>query len=260
MPSRLLRLTSPHLQGPDVRELQIALNKRLNARNLNSIGVDGDYGLDTAAAYEQVAWMLGLEEATIRRGATVGAQRIIEDPSTRNERQLKAAKRRQESAATGGRVAQKTVTWCRSKVGITEHPPQSNKGPQISTWEREFGLGAVFWCGVFVGYALRRVAGIPVPQGIVYTPNILNWARSHTNGFEGLHSWQQAKLGDLILMDFGESRDPVEHVGIYAGDGRTIEGNTSSGPGGPQSNGGGVFIRERPASVIVGAARPRYPR
>ena len=56
----------------------------------------------------------------------------------------------------------------------------------------------------------------------------------------------------------GGSHDPVHHVAIYAGNGVTIEGNTSSGNAGSQDNGGGVFRRKRPASVIVGCARPRY--
>ena len=38
----------------------------------------------------------------------------------------------------------------------------------------------------------------------------------------------------------------------------TIEGNTSSGRWGSQSDGGGVYIRERSLSVVTGVGRPQY--
>ena len=115
------------------------------------------------------------------------------------------------------------------------------------------------WCGAFVGYALRHRAGIPVPAGIVYTPNIANYARARTGGFSGLHSWGDRKPGDLVLFKFpGVSHDPVDHVGILDADGRhTIEGNTSTGAG-SQNNGGVVARRDRNGDAVVGCARPRY--
>jgi hypothetical protein len=39
----------------------------------------------------------------------------------------------------------------------------------------------------------------------------------------------------------------------------TDEGNTSSGPGGSQANGGGAFRRVRPISDVYGFARVNYP-
>jgi murein DD-endopeptidase MepM/ murein hydrolase activator NlpD len=96
MPTRLLHLTSPHLEGPDVEALQQALNRRLLARDLAPILVDGDYGPQTQDAYELVGWMLGLEAGTIQAGATVGAQRVIADPSTRTPEQLARARQRRE--------------------------------------------------------------------------------------------------------------------------------------------------------------------
>jgi hypothetical protein len=60
----------------------------------------------------------------------------------------------------------------------------------------------------------------------------------------------------------------AEHVGtirelVYRG-GRllhviTDEGNTSSGPGGSQSNGGGAFRRVRYPADILGVALVNYP-
>jgi hypothetical protein len=39
----------------------------------------------------------------------------------------------------------------------------------------------------------------------------------------------------------------------------TEEGNTSSGPGGSQDNGGGCFRRVRPLSAVHGFALVNYP-
>jgi cell wall-associated NlpC family hydrolase len=83
------------------------------------------------------------------------------------------------------------------------------------------------------------------------------------NGFEKFVKLEEAQKGDLVLMNW-PGGNSVDHVGIaadrYRGNGllATVEGNTSSGPGGSQSNGGGVFKRTRARSEIVGIARPRW--
>jgi hypothetical protein len=130
----------------------------------------------------------------------------------------------------------------------------------VSSWLRDFGMDGEPWCGAFVGYALRRVAGIQVPNGAVYTPNIIDCARAKTGGFEGWYPWARRRPGDLVLLKWpGISWEPCDHVGILDEDGvHTIEGNTSPDSGGSQNDGGGVYRRRRDAAVIVGCARPRY--
>ena len=39
-----------------------------------------------------------------------------------------------------------------------------------------------------------------------------------------------------------------------------MEGNTSSGNGGSQNNGGGVYVRTRSTSIVAGYVRPPYPK
>lgn len=164
------------------------------------------------------------------------------------------------------RARRKAVTWAMIKTGTVEHPPGSNKGPGISEWEKRWlGYDGYSWCGAFAGCALEAggVKGL-VGARIVYTPAILEDARAGKNGFEKLVPLEKARRGDLILMDFEAGGAPVMHVGVardwYRGGGviKTIEGNTSSGTVGSQDNGGGVFPRVRPRSVIVGVARPRW--
>jgi len=255
---RDLFLTTPHKTGADVKQLQLALNKRLKARNMAGIEADGEYGPDTASAVRRVGYLLGALDDTLEHGAPIGLQQLIVDPDSRNKAQLARAAARAKELAAHGDAADRVVAWCVSKIGMTERPANSNCGPEIDVWQKEFGLHGDFWCGAFVGYPLRKVAAIPIPNSVVFTPSIISMAKTRTGGFEGWHAWSDRKPGDLVLFKFpGVSRDPCDHVGIYAGDDETIEGNTSSANG-SQNNGGGVYRRKRPANVIVGCARPRY--
>ena len=78
------------------------------------------------------------------------------------------------------------------------------------------------------------------------------------------HPVKDAQPGDIIFFDWEQNNDP-DHVGIVVGSNnpkagtiQTVEGNTSSGQGGSQSYGDGVFVRTRFYKNIVGVARP-YP-
>ncbi len=256
--TRDLFLSTPHLGGPDVKVLQQALNTCLTAHHLAAIEVDGDYGPDTASAVRRAGYLLGALDQTLAQGAPAGLQRLIMNPDSRNKAQLARAAARAKEATRDGEAVSQVLAWCESKVGMTERPANSNRGPEIDTWQKEFGIAGTYWCGAFAAYPLRAVAAIPIPNGVVYTPNIISYAKTRTNGFGSWHPWPQRRPGDLVLFKFpGVSRDPCDHVGVYAGDDWTIEGNTSSGTG-SQNNGGGVYKRKRPASQIVGCARPRW--
>jgi len=146
--------------------LQQALNQRLEARGFAPIDVDGDYGADTASAVRQVGYMLGALEGTLDKGAPVGLQQMILDPGSRTKSQLARAAQRAKELAEQGTVVDRVLQWCSSKVGTTESPANSNCGPEIDVWQREFGLHGDFWCGAFAYYPLRKVAGIPVPNSV----------------------------------------------------------------------------------------------
>lgn len=109
------------------------------------------------------------------------------------------------------------------------------------------------WCGSFVGWICQR-AGFDVDPyvWVPFVPYIENWARK--NGF-----WRtdRARAGDIVVYGFGRSSG--QHTGIAwpdestGGDSyRAIEGNTSSGNGGSQTNGDGVYVRYRSRSTIRG--------
>lgn len=109
------------------------------------------------------------------------------------------------------------------------------------------------WCGCFVGDVYRR-AGWDC-RGKVwmpYVPYIESWAKK-------IGAWKtsRAQLGDIVVYGFG--RTSGQHTGIAypdestGGDSyRAVEGNTSSGSGGSQTNGDGVYVRYRRRRDIRG--------
>ena len=109
------------------------------------------------------------------------------------------------------------------------------------------------WCGSFVGDVYRR-AGWDC-RGKVwmpYVPYIESWAKK-------IGAWKtnRAQNGDIVVYGFG--RTSGQHTGIAypdestGGDSyRAIEGNTSSGNSGSQTNGDGVYIRYRKRRDIRG--------
>jgi hypothetical protein len=119
-------------------------------------------------------------------------------------------------------------------------------------------------CGAFVNACLHA-SGFSDNFWLRYCP----WTESHARGRLDGWSWvsvgSEVQIGDLALYGSREA----DHVGLVVevSNGRdveTIEGNTSSGPGGSQSNGGGVFVRHRHTDgslggfPIRGYARPPW--
>jgi hypothetical protein len=260
-PHRALHVTSPYAKGDDVRELQKAANYLAGHRGISSVSADGEYGPDTDNQAKLIAWLIGLHKRHIRGSVSVYTQRLIRNPRWRTplERhratsRWKAYKGRHKSGAEA------VLAACRGHIGETEHPAGSNRGPWVSKWQREFGIDGQPWCGAFVGYYLQHVAGLPIPSGVVYTPNIRSYGATRTGGFDSLHSWDGRQPGDLILFKWpGISSDFCDHVGILDADRvHTIEGNTSSGTSGSQNNGGGVYRRDRGSADVVAVVRPRY--
>lgn len=158
----------------------------------------------------------------------------------------------------------RAVNWAKARVGITEHPAGSNRGPKITAWQEMSGYpgGGVPWCQCFVNasaYVGTRKRLNPALIG-GYTVSVVEMANNGEHGLKRI-SLNEARPGDWLYFNFpgGES---VDHVGLFMSrDGDTvftIEGNTSSGNSGSQSNGGGVFRRERDRSLIAAVVRPPF--
>ncbi len=126
--------------------------------------------------------------------------------------------------ASGSTGAQGVLAAAASQVGVTEQPPGSNDGPQISVY-RDAVAGAAPdepWCASFVSWAAAQ-AGEPIGssgQGLDSVKEITDWAAS-TGRL--LPPTATPAPGDLILFH-------DRHVGIVEsvntdGSLTTVEGN-----------------------------------
>jgi len=152
------------------------------------------------------------------------------------------------------------LRWAQAQNGTKELPAGSNRGPEISRWQRSFASWLVGqpWCGVFIGVALRDYGGVRgLTARVAAVAYIEDDARAGRNGFRSWHSARAGKPGDAVVL-FGRGVHAELIVARHSWGYETIGGNTSpeGRPGG--ANGGQVARRRRPFSVVRGCARPNY--
>ena len=113
-----------------------------------------------------------------------------------------------------------------------------------------FGMNGVPFCAMFASWVLDRAGikafGFP-------TASCVTIASGARKAGTIRSSKRDAQAGDVVLFDWDGDGSP-DHVGFvelnmgsYI---QTIEGNTSSGKSGSQSNGGGVYRRTRDWSPV----------
>lgn len=136
----------------------------------------------------------------------------------------------------------------RSEVGYQESPPGSNR----TKFAGEAGhANGQPWCATFLVAMARRCGG-RFGNESAYTPSL----------FASMTHVGDPAPGDLAFFDFPDKVRRIQHVGIVVDSTREsvtcVEGNTSAGSRGSQSNGGGVYLRTRPRGHVVGFGRPNY--
>lgn len=161
--------------------------------------------------------------------------------------------------------AAKNVLYCaRQWIGYSRWD-DPEPGTVFGRWYADlvgdsyFGESGVPYCAMFASYCLNwagvKAAGLPGS----YVP----WILSANSDAGRLVANEDAQPGDLVMFDW-QGDGVGDHIGIveenHTDEGwmQTIEGNTSSGSGGSQSNGGGVYRRARNYGSIIGVARPYY--
>lgn len=172
-------------------------------------------------------------------------------------------RRRRKKLAKQG-AGGKAAAYLLGYVGRTESPAGSNDAPFLGAWRRELPSLAWMkgqpWCGFACIAAWQFGAGKRLQDGVVYTPNIVAWARR--GEFFTAVSPGNARAGDLVVFNFAGGSPVADHVALALGPARngvipTVEGNTSPSTSGSQANGGGVFKRSRPVGLIAVVARPK---
>jgi hypothetical protein len=150
------------------------------------------------------------------------------------------------------------LKYAESFKGVTESPPNSNR----TRIGEMYGWNGVAWCQEYVWVVLNKfgVAGDKTASTIAAAND---WAERN----QLVADFNDLQPGDQIFYNFSSSepniRSTIEHTGIVlkkpqGGVVTAIEGNTSSTDAGSQSNGGGVFVRQRAASLFVCGGRPKW--
>ena len=190
----------------------------------------------------------------------------------------------------GGAVAGQSVdrgeqpghlTKALSFVGTVERGG-SNRGPEVNAFLRSVGLGPGYsWCAAFTTYCLRNPTSGP-PRDVTDSRgrSVLGagatrhlQGRGTTRARDVLRGVYRPEPGELVVWRRGSGWQG--HIGFFVVDdnaavrgeqwygrcGWTVEGNTSSGVRGSQSDGDGVYRRLRciePGSYfkIEGFVRP----
>jgi hypothetical protein len=258
------------------RTLQAACNRRLRSRGLDALAVEENGVIDTKtlAAARKVAWALGAQQATYEAITddgviSVGVQRMIRNPGRRNDAQKSRGKarmsrlraQRKEQARKAKSSRQRAVNAFLAKVGTREQPTGSNGGGIITQMETYWQFGRVAWCGISAGYHAAKYGGVKgLRSDVASVRAITNHARAcHSPYGKFQNSPAGALPGSLVIIG-----GPGTHVGMLVqplsgGAAKTVEGNTSFGPGGSQSNGGCIAARVRSAAEIYGVATMNYP-
>lgn len=263
-------------RGEATRRLQAATNRRLRCRDLKALAIeeDGELGPLSLAAIRKAAWALGAHLRTceaITRDASVpvGVQRMVCNPGRRTDEQKQRGKlrvsrmraERKRRVGQRGSSRARTVDAFLAKVGTTEAPSGSNGGGIITAMQAFWGFGRVPWCGIACGYHAQKFGGV---QGLQSDVAAVRAIEGHARaGRSPYGKWQSSPEGALpgSLVVIGGTG---VHVGMLVeplanGCAKTVEGNTSFGPGGSQSNGGCVALRIRSAGEITGVATMNYP-
>lgn len=264
---RSLSLATPIESGPDVRALQECVEKLGEHFEYDfDITIDGEFGRQTFGLAKGIAISMGAGRnglKALRSGrVSESIQRLIrgERKKTRWERLLATKRKlyrrklRKRYDRSGG---EKALAEAKRRIGVTENPPGSNWGGMVERFIRFCGYNfAVYWCGCFACWCVIKGGGakIPTPIRLGFDGYIIADANAGANGLTAV-SFDQARAGDIVVYGFNHIGivDRVSGDTLYA-----IEGNTSSGSSGSQSNGGGVFARTRSRADVVCVARPHY--
>ena len=160
-------------------------------------------------------------------------------------------------------TASKALAWAASQIGYTRWD-DPEEGSLYGRWYAKkhgayYGTSGVPFCAMFASWCLTDDDGASVIPGgdFAYVPYGINAARSAGQ----LVAPSNAAPGDLICFDW-DGDGVADHVGLveanYGSWVQTIEGNTSSGAAGSQSNGGGVWRRTRDGDSVCAVIRPSY--
>lgn len=147
-------------------------------------------------------------------------------------------------------IVKKALEWAQQLVGTVEIPKDSNRGVIIDDIQKVFGYKGVSYCALFAQYCYKRACialNYPFPFSGTASSQTLYQEALKMNWIET--DFTKLKAGDIVI--FRKFKLWQGHVGIVErvfpelSSFCSIEGNTSSGEIGNQTNGGGIYRRVR---------------
>lgn len=148
------------------------------------------------------------------------------------------------------------IDIAKAQIGYTELPVNNT---HFGKW---YGLNNQPWCAIFVSWVFNEAGLVDkvkaqTKKGFAScTAGLAYFAKNNK-----LVPVGEAQEGDIAFFQFDADAEP-DHVGIVEKNNKLmkqlicIEGNTSSGNKGSQSNGDGVYRRNRSYAIVMAVARP----
>lgn len=165
----------------------------------------------------------------------------------------------------------RVLAMAASQIGYSRHsdPKQGTKYARETVpvfWPRDHWLLAngISYCDIFVTWVFWKALGEDfVKKG--HLPAGASYNTDYRASKGGRVSKSEAAPGDVLVFDWNFSTASTNHVGILekrlSGDRfQTIEGNTSIGSSGSQSNGGRVARRVRRHDQVRYVIRPNWSK
>ena len=147
-------------------------------------------------------------------------------------------------------IVDKALEWANQLVGTVEQPKNSNRGLVVDDIQKVFGYKGVAYCALFAQYCYKRACSalnIPFPFSGTASSQTLYQEALKKNWIET--DFTKLQRGDIII--WRKWKLWQGHVGVVETvfpefeSFHSIEGNTSPGDVGSQSNGGGIYRRVR---------------
>lgn len=240
---RVLKLTSPNMTGPDVKNAQKALKKFYTGK------VDGIYGEKSALATKQAKYSFGYAEKNIDSTYDATLVKYLNGslkPSLIMQQRIKSRGKQRE-------IGYRAMDIALQFIGVSEDPPKSN----ICIFSNWYGMNGP-WCAMFVTYNFVKAGSKAFKRGekYAYCPYVLADAKAQRNHLTVV-SAKDTRPGDIVLYDW--DKDGVaDHIGIVTfppSKGNTftaVEGNTS---GTNPSDGGMVAQMSRNTKDVIAFVR-----
>lgn len=149
---------------------------------------------------------------------------------------------------------------------------ESPAGSNNTKFGRAFGMNGQPWCFIYEWWCGEQADGVnPFPhnanaaygQDEIVSKKGGKWIMEKTaSSATKKAGLKKVKYGDCIDFDFGKNNKYRQHTALAVGRSGDyyvcIEGNTSFGDSGSQSNGGCVALRFRHYTQVCSIARPAY--